>query len=392
MNKRNKTGPLYRTQGSWLWSILFTVPMALILLVMLTGGSGLQNSWTRLVAYFGVWVLNVYLFFRMLYTGKTDRYRAVLFILFALALSFTFIVRMIEARGSMSFDNADILQCKTPFCHIVTTMILIPIAFSKAIIFPGSINGGFASIASMLVLVFGALLVLGRGFCSWGCFYGGWDDGFSRLRKKASWKTPPSYLRWGGFAVLILVALTSAATLIPTYCDWICPFKMVTEFEAVTGVESAMKAAVFSSLFFGLVVALPIATKKRTQCAWFCPMGALCSLSNPVNIHEVRIDKDRCIECGKCVEACPVQALDAEALEKGKPNINCVKCGKCIDVCSRNSIGYHLKFTRILKHPTTSRVLFLYAAFGFLAVFSGGALQQAVVLLINFATTGRVLS
>ena len=233
--------------------------------------------------------------------------------------------------------------------------------------------------------------MLGRGFCSWVCFYGGWDDAFSRLRKKAVWKHPPDYLRWGGFAVLILVALASAATLVPTYCDWVCPFKAVTEFEAVSNLESGMKTAVFASLFVGLVIALPVMTRKRTQCAWFCPMGALCSLSNPVNGYEVRIHTDTCIKCGKCIQSCPVQALDDEALQSGRVHINCVKCGKCADVCPKQSIGFHLKWTRVLQHPTTARILFLYAAFGFLAIFSGRILQNFILLLLQFAATGRVV-
>ena len=387
----NSDHPFYLTQGSWIRSILLTLPMAIILFVMLTGG-GDVFSWPEYrFAFAVVYTLDVIIFFRMLYTGKTDRGRAILFILFAIALSSTFIVNMVETRGNMTFNEADLLQCKVPFCHIVTTMILIPAALSKSIIFPGAINEGYASIASMLVIVAGAWLVLGKGFCSWVCFFGGWDDGFSRLRRKAAWKNPPTYLRRGGFAVLILVALTSASSLIPTYCDWVFPFKAVTEFEVVTSVESGLKAIVFASLFGGLVIGLPIFTKKRTQCAWFCPMGALCSITNKVNIYDLRIDKEGCIKCRKCIKACPVQALDKESLELGKANSSCMKCGKCADVCPNNSIGYHIKFTRLFAHPTTTRMLFLYTAFGFLTIFSGGAVQRMVLLILNFTATGRIL-
>ena len=75
------------------------------------------------------------------------------------------------------------------------------------------------------------------------------------------------------FAVLLMVALTSAAALLPTYCSWICPFKAVTEFEQVASVESATKAGIFLSLFGGLVIALPVMTRKRTQCSFLCPHG-----------------------------------------------------------------------------------------------------------------------
>jgi polyferredoxin len=365
--------------------------MALILAITLSHGKASESP-DRLWAFLCIWILDVCLFFQMIRSGKTDRYRAVLFVLFAVALSLTFMVRMMEARGHISFQEADLLQCNIPFCHIVTTMVLIPIVFSKAIIFPGNIEGSYASIASMLVIVAGALIILGRGFCAWGCFFGGWDDGCSRLLKTARWRRIPTSLRWGGFAMLILVALSSAAALSPTYCAWVCPFKAVTESGTITNAEGVMKTILFGSLFVGLVIILPILTKKRTQCAWFCPMGALCSLMRPVNIHEIRIDHSRCINCHKCIEACPVQALDADALNNGRAQIQCVKCGKCVDVCPKHCIGYHIRFTQILKHPETARILFLYAGFGFLAIFSGGTLQQALLLLLRIVATGKILS
>jgi len=392
MRNNLKSVSIYKTEGRFWLSALLTLPVAFVLFVMLTQGADVFSMADRRFAYTVVWFADVFLFFQLLYSGKTDRWRAPLFIVFAAALSLTFVVNIIELRGTMSFDQADLLQCKTPYCHIVTTMILIPAALSKSIIFPGSINSGFAAISHMMVLTIGAVLVLGRGFCSWVCFYGGWDDGFSRIRKRAVIRKTPAYLRWGGFAVLIVVALTSAATLIPTYCDWICPFKAVTEFEAVSSFRTGLKTVVFAGLFSGLVVALPIMTRKRTQCAWFCPMGALCSLSNPINVYGVRIDREKCIRCGKCIRECPVQALDSTALEKGRANLNCVKCGRCADVCPKQSIGFHIRWTRVLKHPTISRLIFLYTAFGFMAIFSGGILQQTVLILLRLFATGRVLS
>lgn len=138
---------------------------------------GLSSGSACLVTFLG---LNV-LYFLMHYTGRTDKFRAVIFIIFALALSFTLISNMLQTRNAMSFSQADIIECKIPFCHLVIPMMIIPAAFTNSIIFPGSILGGFADISSMVVLWIVATIVLGRGFCSWGCFYGGWDDGFSRL-------------------------------------------------------------------------------------------------------------------------------------------------------------------------------------------------------------------
>jgi ferredoxin-type protein NapH len=380
-----------KTKGRALVSLALALPMALILLALLTQGD--RSFFTqpdRLFAFAATWLLDIFLFYKMLYTGKTDKWRAALFVLFAVTLCIAFISNMTELRGTRTFNGADVLECKIPFCHIVTTMILIPLALSRSIIFPGTIEGGFADISSMLVIVFGGLIILGRGFCAWGCFYGGWEDGMSRIRKTAIWKTPPAYLRWGGFAVLILVALTSAATLVPTYCDWLCPFKAVTEYNSPTDFISFIQFVIFVSIFVGLVIVLPFLTRKRTQCAWFCPMGAFNSLFNKINAWDIRIDKDKCVKCGKCVKNCPVFALDSDALEEGAAHIQCVKCGRCADDCPRGAIGYHLRFTQVLKHPTTARVLFLYASFGFLAVFSSGSIQQAILAVLKLLANWSV--
>jgi len=355
-------------------SLLYTLPMFLITFVFIFGGkpnfSDPAAGISILLTFLGMNVL----YFLMHYTGKTDKFRAILFIVFALSLSFTLIWNMIEMRNTMSFSQADVLECKIPFCHLVIPMMIIPAAFTKSIIFPGSILGGFANISSMLVLWLVATLVLGRGFCSWGCFYGGWDDGFSRLRKKPVIKKLSDSWKWMPFAVLLIVALTAALTLIPTYCDWICPFKAVTEFEQVTNVESAAKAGVFISLFGGLVVVLPAITKKRTQCSFLCPLGAVNTISNKVTPFTIKIDKKACSECLKCVEVCPLYALSSEGIKNGRVSVFCSKCGKCVDACSNKAIHFGIKGIPAGTMKNFSRNLFLFVSFLFIAVFSSSSI------------------
>jgi ferredoxin-type protein NapH len=364
-------------------SLLYTLPMFLITFMFMTGGrpdfSDPSSSLAILIAFL---LVNV-LYFLMHYTGKTDRYRVVLFIIFALTLSFTLIKNMVAVRNSMSFSQADILECKIPFCHLVIPMMILPAAFSKSIIFPGSILNGFANISSMVVLWSVATLVLGRGFCSWGCFYGGWDDGFSRMRKKPLVKNINQVWKWMPFAVLLMVALTAALSLVPTYCDWICPFKAVTEFEQVTSVESATKAGIFFSLFAGLVVVLPVMTKKRTQCSYLCPLGAVNSLSNKITPFTIKIDKNACNECYKCVEVCPLFALSKENIQEGKVSIFCSKCGKCVDACSRKAIHFGIKGIPAGTMKNFSRNLFLFVSFLFMAIFSAGAVTSTLQSIIS---------
>lgn len=373
-----------RMDKSFVKALLYTLPMLLFTFVLITGGKpDFSNTTNGLAVIITILGLNI-LFFLMHYTGKTDKFRAVLLIAFAISLSFTLIKNMVDLRNSMTYSQADIFECKIPFCHLVIPMMILPAIFTKSIIFPGSILGGFADISSMVVLWLVATLVMGRGFCSWGCFYGGWDDGFSRFRKKPLLKKISELWKWMPFAVLIMVALTAAMTLVPTYCEWICPFKAVTEFEKVTGVESVTKAVVFSSLFLGLVVVLPVVTGKRTQCSFLCPMGAINSLSNKIAPFTIKIDKSRCSECFKCVNICPLFALTHEGIKSGEVSIFCSKCGKCVDVCSKKALHYGIKGVPEGTMKMFSRNLFLFVSFLFMAVFSSGSIIYTIKSIAGF--------
>ena len=47
-----------------------------------------------------------------------------------------------------------------------------------------------------------------------------------------------------------------------------------------------------------------------------------------------KIDKEKCIGCGACVEACPMGCIAIG--EDGKAEINpdiCISCGSCAAVC-----------------------------------------------------------
>jgi len=365
-------------------ALLYTLPMFLITFVFITGGRLSFTDPAEVLAIFLVFLGMNVLYFLMHYTGETDKFRAVLFIIFAVSLSFTLIKNIVDMRSSMSFSQADIVECRIPFCHLVIPMMIIPAAFTKSIIFPGTILGNFANISSMIVLWLAATIVLGRGFCSWGCFYGGWDDGFSRLRKKPVIRKISDTWKWMPFAVLFMVALTAALTLVPTYCDWICPFKAVTEFEQVTNVESAVKAGVFISLFGGLVVVLPAMTRKRTQCSFLCPLGAINTVSNKVTPFIIKIDKTACSECLKCVAACPLFALTPEGVKAGTVSVFCSKCGKCVDVCENKAIHFGIKGIPPGTMKNFTRNLFLFVSFLFIAVFSAGSIVFTVKSILDF--------
>ena len=377
------------SQRHWFKTFLLTLPMMLLTFAMLSHGK-ISSDPKSILALSATLLFFNALFFMMLYTGKTDKYRSILFITFAICFIVSFISHLIEMRGTMVLKAQNILEGETPFCHLVIPMTLIPLAFTRTIIFPGTIIGGFASVASMFVLWIGASLALGRGFCSWACFFGGLDDGFSRFMKKPLIKKIDAKWTYLPFAVLLVVALISAVMLNPTYCAWLCPFKTVTEFEEVTSFKILIQTIIFISLFIGLVIVLPILTKRRIQCGLFCPFGAFQSFTNKINPFQVRMNHERCVKCKRCIQTCPTFSINEESMNQGKTRFTCMKCGKCIDSCPKEAIYYHVKGTPFNLNLSTYRLLFLYPAFLFLATMAGGNVQDAIVRVIRLVATGHM--
>ncbi len=373
-----------------LMAILLTIPILLWMGMTLTENRPLPpDTWQRippLVAY----VVTVSFFFLIAYTGRTHKYRSILFVTYAVCFVIVFIPNLLETRGSMAISEAEMAQGHTPFCHMVIPMVVIPAALSRTIIFPGSMLDGFAPIATMLVLWLGVSITIGRGWCSWGCFYGGFDEGFSKIGRRPVIRSISRKWAYLPFAVLLAIVLTSAASLTPTYCGWLCPFKTVTEYAAITSTTTLIQAVIFLSLFAAFVVVLPLLTKRRTQCGLFCPMGAFQSFTNKLNIFDIRVDQDKCVQCGRCENACPTFSIDRETIRRGKTRVTCTKCGRCMEECPRSAVSYHIKGTPVGVRPQVARMMFVYPAFLLLATMGGSMIAGATYRILLLLRTGSL--
>ena len=72
----------------------------------------------------------------------------------------------------------------------------------------------------------------------------------------------------------------------------------------------------------------------RPFCKYICPLGALYSIFNPVSLYKYRVDKDKCIKCGKCAKACQMIVDPVE--NSNSPE--CIRCGRCRKACPTNAI------------------------------------------------------
>jgi ferredoxin len=367
-------------------SLLLTLPVALWALLMFSRALGVPGVAVKVAALLTLAFL-VTLFFLMVRTRQTNRWRRLFFATLGFLFPIGFVWELIALRGSMSIPMEKMIAGDTPFCFMVIPMILLPAALTRTVIFPGAILPTASnphSIAVMIGLWMAATLVLGKGWCAYGCFFGGIEEGIAAMPRKARIRKIDGRWRLVPWAVLAAIVLLSLATLAPTYCEWLCPFKTITEYAEVRSIETAIQAGIFLSLFLGLVIVLPWLTKKRTQCAFFCPFGAFQSLFNKIHIFEIRIRRDECKDCVSCQNSCPTMALSKQSVADGKTLINCMHCGACVDVCHKDAAVWHIKGTPVGAAPERARLLHLYAAWGFAIMFGGSIIAGTLTKMLGF--------
>ena len=335
----------------------------------------------------------IFLFTRMTFaerkkTGSGVIYRRIFQTVFAIGFCIAFISDLYAERGSMAITTQAMSNSELPFCHIAIPQVLVPLLVTKSIIFPARIAGHYAAVASMLLIWLACTLTVGRGWCSWICFYGGWEEGFRHVGKKRRLNLlgKNKELREFVFGFFFFIVLASLCELACVYCDWFCPFKLVTEFYPANSIPSLIATVMFIGLFLALVVVLPILTKKRTQCSCLCPFGALASLTDRLSFFRMKIDTEKCTGCMKCAIACPFCAIDIKTIQdkKGHPEITCAKCGECVAVCPQKAISYefrHIKLRRELQNFFNPAQLFRFAAFSFSVIMSSSFMIKTLNIL-----------
>lgn len=349
-------------------------------------------------------VFLMFLYCRMVFVKREKKfiYRRIFQIVFAVLFCIAFITDLYAERGSMAITESAMSNAELPFCHIAIPQVIVPFLITGNIIFPARIMNHYAAVGSMILIWLVVTLIVGRGWCSWICFYGGWEEGFSNIGKKRRLNllSKNKELREFQIGFFVFIVLASLCELSCIYCEWFCPFKLVTEYSPMNSIPSLIAGVIFIGLFLGLVVILPILTKRRTQCGSLCPFGAFAALTDKVSMFKIKIDTDKCKGCMKCAMSCKFGAIDIKTIQdkKGRPEFNCAKCGDCISVCPENAISYSFKSVKksscqckenpgnvkkVINNLCNPEQLFRFAAFSFGTIMSSSFALKALEKIVS---------
>ena len=93
------------------------------------------------------------------------------------------------------------------------------------------------------------------------------------------------------------------------------------------------------NLYFISLLLVPF-TGNRNYCRILCPWGALYGLIGRMGFFRVAVDPTRCVPCNICEKACDMGVPTRKLLlEKGEiRSVECVGCGRCVEACPQQAL------------------------------------------------------
>ena len=183
-------------------------------------------------------------------------------------------------------------------------------------------------LAVLPVLVFYGL-IRGRVFCGWTCPVNLLLEIIDWIRLKLKIKVEERVLpRHAKVYIAAGVLVLSLVLSFPV-------------FEALSPISFINKGLIFGSLVGGItllaVILVELFWGHRVWCRALCPLGGFYEVVGKVGLLNVAIDNETCIGCNKCKKACLCDPEILDAPVAGEDVIvragDCMLCGKCIEAC-----------------------------------------------------------
>lgn len=221
----------------------------------------------------------------------------------------------------------------------------------------------------LIVTVF-LTFIFGRIYCSVICPLGVFQDFVSWTARKLKFKIRFKYGKeWPilRYSILFMTAVSVSFGLI-TLLSFLDPFSIFgrttsfllkpivvtinnlgADWLSQIGVYSVFQRSQLltisaSFLILNLVILFVVSflsfTRGRLYCNTICPVGTLLGLLSKFALFKVKLDKNSCTRCGKCVGVCKAECIDLKTLKVD--NSRCVACYNCLQVCPEDAAKYQL--------------------------------------------------
>ena len=213
----------------------------------------------------------------------------------------------------------------------------------------GSSKFSFSYYITGFLILLGVLL--GRFICGFLCPFGWLQELLHKIpTKKLSTKKlkPLTYLKYVILAVMVVllpaIIVSDVGIGDPFFCKYLCPQGVLEGAIPLSAVNAGIRAALGSLFTWKLTVLLTVVVLSvlffRPFCKWICPLGAFYALLNKVSLFQMKVDKNKCVSCGKCARVCK---MDVD-VTKTPNHTECIRCGMCISACPTDAVQFRYGF------------------------------------------------
>ena len=206
-----------------------------------------------------------------------------------------------------------------------------PIGSLQAVI--GSWNFKMAYYVAGFLIFVGALL--GRLVCGFLCPFGLIQDLLNKIPfpKKIRTFRGDKLLRKLKYVIFLVFVIILPMFVVdimgqgaPYFCKLICPAGTLEGGIPLVLLNKSMRSAVgwlyiWKNTILVITIILSIMI-YRPFCKYICPLGAFYSVFNKVSVFRYRVDKEKCVHCGKCRNICQMEVDPTE-------NPNSTECTRC---------------------------------------------------------------
>ncbi|MBN2518994.1 MAG: 4Fe-4S binding protein, partial [Bacteroidales bacterium] len=240
----------------------------------------------------------------------------------------------------------------------------------------------FISILSISAIGFILVLILtilfGRVYCSTLCPLGILQDIISRIsikfkkKKKRYYKfhKPYNFLRYGILIIVIITFISGSIALV----NWLDPYSNFGRISTfffkpiliwvnnlvskilesqniyflyhVDQIPIKFEVYVIPLIIFGILLVFAI-KKGRLFCNTICPVGALLGITSKISLFKIKINSEKCINCGLCERVCKTECIKYK--DHFVDESRCISCFNCFKVCKPDAMNYNFSLLKTLK-------------------------------------------
>lgn len=229
------------------------------------------------------------------------------------------------------------------------------------------INKSF-SVATLLPQLLSAIiiipftLIMGRFFCGWMCAYGAFGDfiyGISKKVFKVKFVMDESidkvlkYLKYVVLAFSVFAIWTLNTNVFSTFSPWDA-FGMLVTVGKLPDLSYVIANLIFGFSLF-LLIAIASAFIERFFCRYLCPLGAIFAVASKLKIARIHKDRANCGKCRICTNNCAmgIPLYKTDVVNSGE----CIDCMKCVTACPRRNVTFKVSEKDVRPLVTSAAVV-----------------------------------